>query len=232
MAAVKVENLKKDIQDAIENSCRQLYRNNRKNMKIKNEDLAIKNYMVLTNAALKLCKEKGFQAMSIRDLSRECSLSLGALYYYFSSKEELVRLIQEQGHHFIQNILTEKLSSITSPRERLHKAIEIHLMASELAPDWFFFFFMETKNLPAEIRLIPVLSDIWVENVFSDILRDGKKAGLFKFDNIDLISAAIKSLLHDWYIKRWRYKQKKITIEQYIEFVISMIESYIKPARK
>ena len=115
--------------------------------------------------------------------------------------------------------------------EKLHKAIEVHILLSEIAPDLFFFFFMETKNLAIEMRKIPLLSDIWVENVFTDILREGKKAGIFTFDNIDLVSAAIKSLLHDWYIRRWRYKQKKISVEQYISFVISLIESYIKPRK-
>lgn len=229
MASERVKSFKKEIYTAIENSCRQMYRNNRNSLKIKNEELAVKNYMILAKATLKLCKEKGFQAMSIRDLSRETGLSLGALYYYFSNKDEIVRFVHEQGHHFIQELLNGKISGIEDPREKLHKAIEVHILLSEIAPDLFFFFFMETKNLEKEMRIIPMLSDIWVENVYADILNEGKKAGIYDFDNIDLIGAAIKSLLHDWYIKRWRYKQKKISVEQYIDFVISLIETYIRP---
>ena len=77
MASNKLESFKKEIDSAIENSCRQLYRDKRNNLKIKNEELAVKNYTILARATLKLCKEKGFQAMSIRDLSRESGLSLG-----------------------------------------------------------------------------------------------------------------------------------------------------------
>jgi len=231
MTLDKWENFKAEVIESVENSCRQLYRNNRNNLNIKNEDLAVKNYIILTNSTLKLCREKGFQAMSIRDLSRVSGLSLGALYYYFSSKDEIIRFIHEQGHHLTQEMLTKKTSDFDSPVEKLHKAIEVHIMLSEVAPDWFFFFYMETKNLAREMRNIPVLSDIWVENFFAEILLEGKKAGLFSFDNINLIAAAIKTLLHDWYIRRWRYRQKKISMEQYINFVISMIESYIKPGK-
>lgn len=228
MKSEKFENFKNEVIAAIEESCRVSYRNNRTSYNIKKEELALKNYKILTGATLKLCKEKGFQAMTTRDLCLETGLSMGALYYYFSSKDEIIRFIHEQGHHFMQKILMDKISGIKDPREKLHKAIEIHIMMSEVAPDWFFFFFMETKNLAGEMRAIPILSDVWVKNVFVDILRSGKKKGIFQYDNADLIGAAIKSLLHDWYLKRWHYKQMKISMEQYISFVISMVESYIE----
>ncbi len=231
MASDTLESYKKEIDKAIENSCRQLYRNNRNELKIKNEELAVKNYEILARATLKLCKEKGFHAMSIRDLSRETGLSLGALYYYFSNKDEIVKFLHEQGDNFFREWLTRKTANIEDPREKLHKAIEVHIFLSELAPDIFFFFFMETKDIISENRNIPLLTEIWSENFFADILREGKKSGIFVFDNVDLVSTAIKSLLHDWYIRRWRFKQKKIKVEQYMAFVISMIESYINPRK-
>ncbi|HPS59498.1 MAG TPA: TetR/AcrR family transcriptional regulator [Spirochaetota bacterium] len=229
---MKFNDFKTEALVTVENSCRQLFMTNRTRFKIKNEELAVKNYEILTNVTLKLCKEKGFQAMSIRDLSKESGLSLGALYYYFSGKDEIVHFLHEQGHRFIQDILTKKTAGIKNPALKLEMAIRSHIFLSEVAPDWFFFFFMETKNLANDMRTIPVLSEIWVEQFFIDILAEGKKANVFSYDNSSLIGAAIKSLLQDWYLKRWRYMQRGITVEQYADFVISIIESYIKPVKK
>ncbi len=231
MASEKLQSFQNEIDISIENSCRQLYRNNRNILKIKNEELAVKNYKILAFATLKLCTGKGFQAMSIRDLSRESGLSLGALYYYFSGKDEIIKIIHEHGQHFIQEFFPKKISDVENPREKLYKAIEAYIILSELSSDIFLFFLMETKNLPAELKRIPTQVEIWVENLFKEILNDGKKAGIFSFDNIDLICAAIKALLHDWCIKREIYKQKKINMEKYISFVISMIGSYIEPCK-
>ncbi len=50
----------------------------------------------LLQAAEALFREKGFEATTMRDLSRAGGLGLGAMYYYFSSKEELVLLFCEK----------------------------------------------------------------------------------------------------------------------------------------
>src|SRR5579871_4906937 len=50
---------------------------------------------VLTTAT-RLFREKGYVETTMRDISRESKLGLGALYYYFRSKEEIVLRFYEQ----------------------------------------------------------------------------------------------------------------------------------------
>ena len=64
---------------------------NRETMRVKKEKTVVKNLEKIFGAVLKIANRKGFNAMSMRDLSRESGLSMGALYTYFSSKDELVR---------------------------------------------------------------------------------------------------------------------------------------------
>jgi len=40
--------------------------------------------------ALKTFKENGFENTSLRQLAERCNISLGAFYYYFNSKEEII----------------------------------------------------------------------------------------------------------------------------------------------
>jgi AcrR family transcriptional regulator len=44
----------------------------------------------------KIFAEKGFHRTSVRDISRATKMSLAGLYYYFTTKEELLYLIQER----------------------------------------------------------------------------------------------------------------------------------------
>ena len=44
----------------------------------------------------KIFAEKGFHHTSVRDISRATKMSLSGLYYYFTTKEELLYLIQER----------------------------------------------------------------------------------------------------------------------------------------
>lgn len=44
----------------------------------------------ILHAALKLFQKRGFENTTMRDIAKEADLALGAAYYYFKSKEELV----------------------------------------------------------------------------------------------------------------------------------------------
>lgn len=212
---------------SVENLCRDFYRENRSQLKIKKEDVAVKNLTAIVNATLKLSFKKGFDAMSLRDLSGQSGLSMGALYTYFISKDELLGMIQRQGQIAVQKILTEYINTGSEPLDTLRDAIRTHLFLSELMKSWFYFFFMETKNLNQKYRNISVKSELMTERFITDILERGVKSKAFVINNILLTGSVIKAMMQDWYLKQWKYAQRNISVEEYAEFIISMIESFI-----
>jgi AcrR family transcriptional regulator len=50
----------------------------------------------ILKTSAKIFAEKGFHRTSVRDISRATKMSLAGLYYYFTTKEELLYLIQER----------------------------------------------------------------------------------------------------------------------------------------
>jgi hypothetical protein len=42
-----------------------------------------------------------------------------------------------------------------------------------------------------------------------------------------LSAALIKAMLQDWYLKRWKYERRKVMVEQYGEFLVDLVLSYI-----
>jgi AcrR family transcriptional regulator len=71
--------------------------------------------------------EKGYDAASMRDLSRASGMSLAGLYYYFESKERLLYLIQKSAFETVVLNLRVRLDSITNPEERMRAFIGNHL---------------------------------------------------------------------------------------------------------
>jgi AcrR family transcriptional regulator len=71
--------------------------------------------------------EKGYDAASMRDLSRASGMSLAGLYYYFESKERLLYLIQKSAFETVVLNLRVRLDSITNPGERMRAFIANHL---------------------------------------------------------------------------------------------------------
>jgi len=78
-------------------------------------------------AAVRVFSDKGFHSSTISDVCRESGLSVGAIYTYFSSKEELFRqscdLIAARG----LDELAERLVSATTTAERMTIAIGLYI---------------------------------------------------------------------------------------------------------
>ncbi|MEN6473236.1 MAG: TetR/AcrR family transcriptional regulator [Syntrophaceae bacterium] len=196
-------------------------------VKIKKAGVAVRNLEKIFDATLAISHQKGFHAMTLRDLSRASGLSMGALYSYFSSKDELLDLIQDQGRLTVHRALAERIEKIPGAAEKLTEAVQTHLYLSEIYYRWFYFSYMETKNLSKEQQQKAIESELFTEKVFIDILELGQREGVFRPSDPRLTAAAIKALLQDWYLKRWKYTRRKITVEQYAEFVLEFIRAYI-----
>jgi AcrR family transcriptional regulator len=167
--------------------------------------------------------------MSLRDLSKKTGLSLGALYAYFSSKEKLLDIIMSQGWQIFDKTLTRQIATETDPRERLRTAIRTHLFLSEMLQPWFYFTYMEAKNLPKEQIKKIIRGELFTEKILADILEDGVNKNIFTIKKNDLMLTAslIKAIQQDWYLKRWKYSRRGDTIDAYARFAIESIERLI-----
>ena len=206
--------------------CRQTLAENRKTIRVKKEKTVVKNLERIFDATLRISNEKGFQAMSIRDLSRAAGLSTGALYAYFSSKEELLEMLQRQGRNITQRILVERIDSESDPLAKLRTAIRTHLYLSEAMQPWFYFSFMETKNLPASEREKAIGSELYTEKIFMDILKQGQEEGVFVPRDLQLAASMIKAKLQDWYLKRWKYTKRNVSVDHYAGFLLEVVETF------
>ncbi len=71
--------------------------------------------------------QKGYDRASVRDISAATKISLSGLYHYFSSKEELLFLIQKTCFDTLLERLGEDLAGLESPGERLSVVVRNHV---------------------------------------------------------------------------------------------------------
>jgi len=206
---------------------RQIWETNRSAIKVKKEEKVIDNLIKIFDATLEISNAKGFQTMSMRDLSAKSGLSMGAIYSYFSSKDELLHLLQMQGRQIANKILIDQISLVKGPAQKLRIAIQTHVYLSEIMQPWFYFTYIEARNLAKDERSKAIESELYTEKIFIDILTKGAKLGIFKISDIILTASLIKAMLQDWYLKRWKYQKRKINVDDYAEFIIGVIESYL-----
>ncbi|ADK85072.1 transcriptional regulator, TetR family [Desulfarculus baarsii DSM 2075] len=206
--------------------CQRVYEEHGESIRIKKGKTVAKNLPRIFEATLRISNQHGFQAMSMRALSRETGLSMGALYAYFSSKEELLELLQRAGRSMTMMILGQCLEKVEGARERLRVAIEAHLFLSEAMQQWFYFSYMEAKHLGPEEKDKAMAGELQTENMVAEIIRAGQAEGVFIATDAQLLAACGKALMQDWYVKRWKYAKRGVSVDQYARFVIEMVEAY------
>ena len=81
---------------------------------------------ILDHATAVFC-DKGYDAASMRDLSRATGMSLAGLYYYFQSKEKLLYLIQKHAFETILVGLRKRLEGASDSEQRVRALIQNHL---------------------------------------------------------------------------------------------------------
>ena len=212
--------------------CREVYTDYRKSIRVKKEHTVVKNLERIFSATLKIANKKGFQAMSMRDLGRETNLSIGALYSYFSSKEELLAILQHQRRTMTKRILQAHTDKQADPAARLRAAILTHLYLSEAMQPWFYFSYMEAKNLSKKEQALAVASELYTEKIFADILNQGRASGSFTLSDPQLTASVIKAMVQNWYLKRNKYARRKISVDQYARFILQFVESFIFSKRQ
>jgi AcrR family transcriptional regulator len=81
----------------------------------------------ILKTAAKIFAEKGFHRTSVRDISRATRMSLAGLYYYFSTKEELLYLIQERCFVTLLQRWEQAATAQMDVRTRIRLFAENHL---------------------------------------------------------------------------------------------------------
>jgi len=203
------------------------FEENRERILVKKEAKVVKNMEKIFDATLRISNRKGFQAMTMRDLSGETGLSMGALYSYFPSKEKLLEILQKQHRRVARRIFDTCVGDIEGAQAKLRAAIRTHLFLSEIMQSWFYFSFMEAKNLVKPERERTIAGDMYTDGMFAEILRQGQAEGDFVRHDEQLAANVIKAVLQDWYLKRKKYAKQNVSVDDYAGFVLGLVERYL-----
>jgi AcrR family transcriptional regulator len=204
-----------------------IFENNQNVIQIKKAKTAIKNLALIFNATLKLSNQGGFQAMTLRQLSAESGIGLGTLYSYIENKEHLASMIVNYVVHSLHILFAISEREYTNPKEQLMWIIRAHVYLTEQLQPWFFFAFLEARHFQENGKTAAKGGEMYTEKMIADCIERGIEDGYFRERDPLMTASIIKPLLQDWYVKSWKYKYRKISVEEYVDHTTDLIQSYI-----
>ena len=192
----------------------------RDKIQIKNPKVAIGNLEKIFSATFKLANSKGFQAMSLRDLSGETGISMGGLYAYIGSKNDLASVIEGVLRKYIDQVIGELMNEDLDPVARLRAIIygEIFMMQS-LSP-WYYFCYMELKGLDKEQQQQALELELRFDDLLVNAIQAGIEMGQFECEKPELLASSITAQLQQWHLKQWKFRMKDVSMEDYAAHII------------
>ena len=156
-------------------------------------------------AAATIFKEKGYQAATTRDIAAAVGIQQATLYYYVSSKEELLYLVVREPIMRLYAQVEEIVKASWPARTKITRAIQAHLTAFDDNYPHMFVFVQELHNL------VPVLQDRLGElpgryqHLWEEILQQGMAAGELRAD-LDVGATTLMILGMCNWMSRWYRK--------------------------
>lgn len=186
---------------------------------VKRLDKAQDNLRRLFEATFRLANKVGFASMTLRDLSQETGLSMGGLYGYISSKDDIAAMIEDMVRLLIHTS-AHWFTDLADPQQRLVAALRGHAFMTEQLQPWFYFVFMESRMLSESQRQVAKSAELqFQENLRAFI----QAAGVTDTEAARMLAIHSAALLQDWVIKRWKYRQLGIPVETFADSVASLV---------
>lgn len=164
---------------------------------------AIANLEKILTATFEVSSHSGFDRMSLRDLSRQTGMSMGAIYSCISKKEDIALMIADIVR--LSSELTQQHAmQADSLWSQIEQSIRFHLYASTLLQPWYFFLYFETRSLPEQQQEESKQIELGGIDAFEAQIKTGIARGEFHTDDARMIANTIVVLLEDWYLKPWK----------------------------
>jgi AcrR family transcriptional regulator len=196
---------------------------------VKNPELVELRRRQIVEAAVPLFIQNGFHKTTTRQIAKAARVSVGSMYEYVASKEDILYLACLSIHDQVEQGVTYALTRTTSGRAILREVIREFFMVCHRMNDQILLMYQVTKSLPLQWQKKVLSNDIRISNLLLGALKKVMNAGdLPPMDDrtCDLIAQNITVLGHMWTFRRWHFS-RHYTIDEYIElqteFILGML---------
>lgn len=192
---------------------------------IKNPELVRERRRKIIDSTVKLFVEHGYHKATTRMIAKAANFSIGSLYEYVSSKEDLLYLVCKTIHEEVQGAVEKALTGKDKGKERLARVIRQYFYVCNNMADHILLMYQVTQFLPKKWQVQVLENELNITNVFINALASlSGKNGFPVLDGkvLNLMGHDISVLGQMWAFRRW-HTQKNFTIEEYINIQTDFI---------
>ena len=192
---------------------------------VKNPVLVDQRRRQIIDASVQLFIKNGFHKTTTRQIARAAGISIGSLYEYIESKEDILFLVCDAIHAEVERAVSEGMKHSGHGLASLAEVIREYFMVCHRMSDHILLIYQETQSLPSKWRRRVLENEVRITGIFVKVLDQlisrGELCDLEE-GTLDLIAHNISVLGHMWTFRRW-FLSRHYRIEDYINMQIDFI---------
>ena len=175
----------------------------------KDADLIDSKHQQIVNAACRLFFKKGYHRTTIREIALASGMSMGQLYHYISSKDDVLFLTYKQMQMiWYEHLVKSGVEDIEDPLDRLTRAVRLTLDFARRNRKLFSFVYTETQYLEKRhLRVVLEMDDKNVVGFWRRLMRDVNQVKNIKGD-VDFLANLVSYLMVFLPLRGWNLKGK------------------------
>ncbi|RKD23032.1 TetR family transcriptional regulator [Ammoniphilus oxalaticus] len=191
---------------------------------VKDPKLVQKRREQIVEAAVGLFISKGFHKTTTREIAKASGFSIGTLYEYIQSKEDVLYLVCESIHTEVEKKMEQALVESNNGAETLRQAISDFLHVMDEVDDKVLLIYQEIKSLPREPMRYVLQRESRITEIFEEMLQRAINDGSLRLDShsIRLMAHNIVILGEMWVFRRWALRQR-YSLAEYIEMQTNLL---------
>lgn len=192
---------------------------------IKDEKLVARRRRQIVDASVELFMACGFHKTTTRQIASAAGISIGLLYEYISTKDDILFLVCEAIHAEMHAAVTEALDRTEEGVHPLAVAIREYFLVCHRMSDHIVLIYQEMHSLPSNWRNKVMENEEKITDLFIRVLEElmrNRALPLLDEGVINLAAHNISVLGHMWAFRRWMLTNR-YTIDEYIKIQTSFV---------
>ena len=199
---------------------------------VKNQALVQRRRRQIVDAAVELFIQHGFHKTTTRQIAAAAGFSIGSLYEYVASKEDILYLVCDAIHAEMEVGMAEAMQRVSREDNPLAEVVRAYLLVCDRMNDHILLIYQETQSLPHKWRQVVLESEVRITGLFTRALAQLAATGAIprlSAAALDLVAHNIAVIGHMWTFRRW-FLARHYTIEDYIRhqtaFILNMCHTH------
>lgn len=190
---------------------------------VKDTELVEKRRKQIIVASIQLFKDKGFHRTTTREIAEQAGFSIGTLYEYVRTKEDVLFLVYESINDVVYRHIRHLAKNVRGEKAETFALIRAYFLLMDQMQEEVLILYQEIKSLQIKQReqvlqqereMVALMKDAILS--IDGVMIDDEKA--------ELLANNIFVQGHMWSFRRWTLG-KQFTIDQYIELQLGFFEN-------